>query len=792
MRAVRLSLLTAFAAAVFAWSWRSEAQLVIGNQWPHPRLNSLTPCGGKAGTTVEVTFAGTDTELPETLWFNHPGIKGTPIVPPPPPVDPKAKIDPKAKKAEPPPVTKFSVAIDKAVPSGFYEVRFVNPRGISNPRVFVVGDLNEVAEKEPNNDVEQAQRVDIGTTITGVINPATNVDYTIFAGKKGQRVLITCLTASIDSKLQPELILHGPVPRVGLGVAVESVQPKDPKDKTKGLRVKEVVPGSPAQKAGMNPGDVVAKLNGKDVADAKAFLQDVGALMAGEKLNLQVLRNGKDEAITATADEALGYGREVAAARAALGQDGVLDVTLPADGDYILRLVQFTYTAGGPDYFYRLSISANPWIESVFPPMIEPGKTAQVTLHGFNLPGGKLDPAAVVNGRAMETLTVPVTAPADPASLDKLRFSGLLTPMSATLDGFEYRLGTSNPKLIAFARAPVVIENDDNDTPDKAQAIPVPCKVAGRVDKKRDRDWYVFAAKKGDVLMIELQSERLGAPTDMYFKLVNINGKTPADIVFQDDTPETLSFFLFTANSDPAPFRFVVPEDGKYQIMVGSHLADNQADPRHVYRLRIAPEKPDFRLIAMPPDEHRPEALTVGQSGQEYCMVYAQRSDGFKGDVTLTVEGLPPGVTCPPQVLNGNMKSTHLVLSAADNAAPFIGTVKIVGTAVIGGQKVVHEARTATISWGIPIQQNIRTVTRLDQALVLAVRDKAPGKLVATPDKFAVSMGDKVNIPMKLTRTSAEFKGNFQVTPAAPPDTPPGVTFAPLTFAPARTMCRSS
>ena len=132
------------------------------------------------------------------------------------------------------------------------------------------------------------------------------------------------------------------------------------------------------------------------------------------------------------------------------------------------------------------------------------------------------------------------------------------------------------------------------------------------------------------------------------------------------------------------------------------------------------------------------------------------------------------------------MKSTHFTLSAADNAAPFVGTVRIVGTAVIGGQKIVHEARPATISWGIPPQQNIRTITRLDQALVLAVRDKAPGTLQATPDKLVAKLGDKVNIPLKLKRDSKEFKGNFQVTPAQPPDTPPGITFAPVTFAPGK------
>ena len=71
----------------------------------------------------------------------------------------------------------------------------------------------------------------------------------------------------------------------------------------------------------------------------------------------------------------------------------------------------------------------------------------------------------------------------------------------------------------------------------------------------------------------------------------------------------------------------------------------------------------------MPPDETRPDTCRVGQGGTHHYTVYAQRIDGFKGDIALTMEGLPAGVTCPPQALAGGMKMTQLVVSAADNAA---------------------------------------------------------------------------------------------------------------------------
>ena len=51
--------------------------------------------------------------------------------------------------------------------------------------------------------------------------------------------------------------------------------------------------------------------------------------------------------------------------------------------------------------------------------------------------------------------------------------------------------------------------------------------------------------------------------------------------------------------------------------------------------------------------------------------------------------------------------------------------VKVVGTSIINGQKVMHQARPATVTWGVPIQQPIPTITRVDRDLMLAIRGKA-------------------------------------------------------------------
>jgi hypothetical protein len=643
-----------------------------GSALPNPRLNTLAPAGGKAGTVVEVTFAGTDTEEPQSLLFSHPSIKAEPIIPPPPPkTDPKK---PPTKPTPPTPVTKFKVTIGADAPLGLHDARLVNKWGISNARAFVVGDLPEALEKEPNNDVEQAQRIELNSTVNGAIAAPTDVDYFVFAAKKSQRVVVSCLASTIDSRLNAGLELY----------------------------------------------------------DAR--------------------------------------GKKLASNRNYNGGDALTDFVAPADGDYYVRLFEFTHTLGTAEHFYRLTVSTAPWIDAVFPPAVEPGKPTQVTVYGRNLPGGQPDPQATVDGRPLDKLTVTVTPPADPQAAQRLTFSGHAPPPVAALNGFEYRVrndaGASNPFLITLARAPLVQEVEPNDTAEKAQKVTAPCEVLGRIDRRHDRDWYSFTAKKGDVLLFDLLSDRIGAQTDM--KLLLRNPATKSDIVELDDAPQAqpdaAGLKFFARSADPPTYKFAVPADGEYQVMVTSQTANNLYGPRCYYRLRIAPEKPDFTLVVMPPDHIRPDSGNLLQGGNEGFTVIAFRQDGFNGDIALSVEGLPKGVTCPPQWVGAGQRAGALVFSAAADAAAWTGEIKVKGTAVVNGQPLVREARPGGIIWPVQPQQNIPTISRLDRALVLSVRDKAPFALTAAVDKPTLVQGEKATATVKLARLWPDFKQPLTAT----------------------------
>ncbi len=100
------------------------------------------------------------------------------------------------------------------------------------------------------------------------------------------------------------LIKDGKVVRGWLGVTISPLMPSQVASmnlkKSKGALVKEVVPNSPAEAAGLKKGDLVIRYNGKEVIDASVLQNRVAATPPGKKVTMEVLRNKKKVELTAT------------------------------------------------------------------------------------------------------------------------------------------------------------------------------------------------------------------------------------------------------------------------------------------------------------------------------------------------------------------------------------------------------------------------------------------------------------------------------------------------------------
>jgi hypothetical protein len=99
--------------------------------------------------------------------------------------DPKRQLNPQLAET-----LTAEVKIDPDATPGVRTIRIVTPRGISNPIRFLVGQLAQVDEIEPNHLPGSAMKVDnLPVVINGQIMPG-DVDHFRFTGKKGQQIVL--------------------------------------------------------------------------------------------------------------------------------------------------------------------------------------------------------------------------------------------------------------------------------------------------------------------------------------------------------------------------------------------------------------------------------------------------------------------------------------------------------------------------------------------------------------------------------------------------------------------------
>lgn len=91
----------------------------------------------------------------------------------------------------------------------------------------------------------------------------------------------------------------GTVTRGWLGVWIQKVDPELAKSfglkDAKGALVSKVQKDSPADKAGIMPGDIILKVNGKEIGDSKELPVYVAGLPVGKEIQIEFVRNKKSQ-----------------------------------------------------------------------------------------------------------------------------------------------------------------------------------------------------------------------------------------------------------------------------------------------------------------------------------------------------------------------------------------------------------------------------------------------------------------------------------------------------------------
>ena len=120
-------------------------------------------------------------------------------------------------------------------------------------------------------------------------------------GSQGNQGIGFAIPASMAKNVMEQIVEHGKVTRAYLGIVPQDVTPDIAKQfgekEARGALVADVSAGSPAQKGGLERGDIILDVNGKPVADSNALRMTISMMAPDSDAKLKVHRNGSEREI---------------------------------------------------------------------------------------------------------------------------------------------------------------------------------------------------------------------------------------------------------------------------------------------------------------------------------------------------------------------------------------------------------------------------------------------------------------------------------------------------------------
>ena len=153
---------------------------------------------------------------------------------------------------------------------------------------------------EYQNFIQTDASINPGNSGGALINlrgELVGINSAIFTPSGGNVGIGFAIPAGMARSVMEQLIQFGEVRRGTLGLIVQNLTPDLAGafsiELGKGVLVAEVVDGSAADDAGLQPGDVIVRMAERDINNARDFLNEEGRLAIGETLEIEYLRNGK-------------------------------------------------------------------------------------------------------------------------------------------------------------------------------------------------------------------------------------------------------------------------------------------------------------------------------------------------------------------------------------------------------------------------------------------------------------------------------------------------------------------
>lgn len=329
------------------------------------------------------------------------------------------------------------------------------------------------------------------------------------------------------------------------------------------------------------------------------------------------------------------------------GRDLAATFAVTAGGKYTVSIHDLDY-AGDFSYVYRLTIARGPRVLAAYPAAGKRGTTQKVDFVGIGVATG----AAQV-----ETVSKDVAFPADAAAIS-----------------FPYKLET--PHGIAPPVTLLISDLAEQVKPAGSAELPLatlPAAVTGAIETRFGSETYAITFKKDEKWTITAEAASFGSPLDLELSLLGPDGK---QLATADDLPGT---------TDPQ-LLFAVPADGAYKIVVSDKSGASGSRGAN-YRLSIEPQREDFTLTL-------PTQLPIPLGAPLKLPIPIVRQAGFKEPVTISLSGLPAGVTAPPNlVIPADQAALPVDLTVAADAPSGASLATVTLSANVAGRTIMHEAK---------------------------------------------------------------------------------------------------
>ncbi len=142
-----------------------------------------------------------------------------------------------------------------------------------------------------------------GGALVDINGRLLGVNTAILSGTGGNIGIGFAIPSNMVREVVQQLLEHGNVQRGRIGIAIQDVTPAlaqalDLKT-DRGALITQVEPGSPAEQAGIQPGDVVVAINDESIDNSADLRNTVGLVRAGESVSITASRDGERRTVRA-------------------------------------------------------------------------------------------------------------------------------------------------------------------------------------------------------------------------------------------------------------------------------------------------------------------------------------------------------------------------------------------------------------------------------------------------------------------------------------------------------------